>query len=255
MNRTPPLDVRRQLRREIGFGCPVEGCGNPFLEWHHFDPPWSEEEHHRPNGMIALCAEHHAKADVGTFTKDQLRELKQRATENAQKVSARFDWLRHDLLAVVGGNFYHETPIIFRYRDNPVIWFTRDDRGHLLLNVKMMSTAREPRLVIEEHGWILRGSPQDVECPPSGRLLSVRYPNGDAVRVEFYEVDNAVGITMRFPDARPSNWKLQWPLTAVEVHYEIGGTGLRFGPRETTLPGLKMINGFFSHCGCGIQLN
>ncbi len=255
MNRTPPLDVRRQLRREVGFGCPVEGCANPFLEWHHFDPPWSEEEHHRSNGMIALCAEHHAKADAGAFTKAQLEELKRKAAENAQAVSARFDWLRHDLLAVVGGNFYHETPVIFRYRDKPIIWFTRDDQGHLLLNVQMMSTTREPRLIIEEHGWILRGTPQDVECPPSGRLLHVRYPNGDAVRVEFYEVIDIGEMTKRFPGAHAEQWGLQWPMTAVEVQYEIGGTGLRFGPKETTLPGVRMVNNFSSRCGCGIQLN
>jgi hypothetical protein len=239
----------------VGFGCPVEGCANPFLEWHHFDPPWSEEEHHRSIGMIALCAEHHAKADAGAFTKGQLEELKRKAAANAQAVSARFDWLRHDLLAVVGGNFYHETPVIFRYRDKSIIWFTRDDQGHLLLNVQMMSTTREPRLIIEEHGWILRGTPQDVECPPSGRLLNVRYPNGDAVRVEFYEVNDSEDMTKRFPGARAEQWGLKWPLTAVEVQYDIGGTGLRFGPRETTLPGVRMVNNFSSRCGCGIQLN
>ena len=39
MNRTPPKKVIQTLRQEVGFGCPIPNCGNPYLEWHHFDPP------------------------------------------------------------------------------------------------------------------------------------------------------------------------------------------------------------------------
>src|SRR3990172_955656 len=101
MDRTPPPDVRRELRREIGFGCAFPGCGNPYLYWHHFDPPWRKLQHHNPSGMIALCGEHHAKADVGAFTREQLREFKRGAIERAEEVKGRFDWMRHSLLAVV----------------------------------------------------------------------------------------------------------------------------------------------------------
>lgn len=52
MNRTPPEPVREILRKEVNFGCPIEGCGSPYLEYHHFDPPWHEREHHDPQGMI-----------------------------------------------------------------------------------------------------------------------------------------------------------------------------------------------------------
>jgi hypothetical protein len=59
--------IRMALAEEVGFGCPVEGCGSPYLSWHHFDPPWSERQQHEPQGMIALCRTHHDMADVGTF--------------------------------------------------------------------------------------------------------------------------------------------------------------------------------------------
>lgn len=64
MARNPPKSVLAELRKEVGFGCPVEGCGNPYLTWHHFDPPWSERHHHEPQGIIALCPEHHNAADA-----------------------------------------------------------------------------------------------------------------------------------------------------------------------------------------------
>jgi hypothetical protein len=45
--------------------------------------------------MVALCREHHDKADAGAFTRDQLRQLK---TKRAHRVTGRFDWMRQDLL-------------------------------------------------------------------------------------------------------------------------------------------------------------
>lgn len=90
MNRTPPARIRERLRREVGFGCPVKGCGSPYLTWHHFDPPWSKHEHHEPNGMIALCREHHDQADAGAFTKDQLRAFKVATSDREKGVQGRF---------------------------------------------------------------------------------------------------------------------------------------------------------------------
>lgn len=112
VNRTPPIEVRRELRNEVGFGYPFPDCGNPYLYWHHFDPPWNVQQHHDSAGMIALCAMHHAKADSGTFTTDQLRSFKKEGSVRSVEIRGRFDWMRRDLLAVVGGNFYLETPVI-----------------------------------------------------------------------------------------------------------------------------------------------
>lgn len=100
MNRDPLTDVKRILRKEVGFGCPVEGCGNPYLTWHHFDPTWSEKQHHDPKGMIALCREHHDKADAGAYTREQLHELKK--NPRTKDVVGKFDWMRNKLMLVAG---------------------------------------------------------------------------------------------------------------------------------------------------------
>ena len=256
MNRTPPPEVRRLLRREVGFGCPVPDCGNPYLYWHHFDPPWREREHHDSPGMIALCGEHHPKADAGAFTKDQLREFKLRAAERAHEIRGRFDWMRHSLLAVVGGNFYYETLVIFQFRGEPAIWFNRDEDGYLLLNVRMLTAAGQPRMRIEDNFWINRGEPEDLECPPSGKLLRVKYSNGDALRIEFLILGSAAAASLRYAEARPEGWGVSFPITAVEVHEKVGGAHIEFGPRETTLPGQNVIrNCFIRGSQVGIALS
>src|SRR5690348_4262835 len=89
-SRRPPAAVQRVLRQEVGYGCPadVDGvpCGNPYLEWAHFDPPWNVKHHHNPEGMIALCHEHHTKFDAGALSLDQWKELKRTAPDRSKLV-------------------------------------------------------------------------------------------------------------------------------------------------------------------------
>src|SRR5688500_18672588 len=79
-SRDPGERIKRMLRTEVNFGCPVRssqgGCGSPLLVFHHFDPPWRGHHVHNPDGMIALCLEHHAQADAGLWTNEQLRNFK-----------------------------------------------------------------------------------------------------------------------------------------------------------------------------------
>lgn len=160
---------KKILREEVGFGCPVPKCGQPYLEWHHFDPPWSVKNHHDPKGMIALCREHHIQADNGAFTLNQLHEFKKAGMSNWKQVSGKFNWMRNRLLAVVGGNFYYETPVLFAYKQRPVIWFERDENNYLLLNLRMLATGNEPRAYIRNNEWFNVGGEEDMECPPSAK--------------------------------------------------------------------------------------
>ena len=97
-----PKKVKEILREEVGFGCPVKDCGNPYLEYHHFDPPIHIGPHNDPKGMIALCAQHHKKADGNAYTVEQLHDFKMNRVHSKQ-VRGNLDWLRRDLLSIVGG--------------------------------------------------------------------------------------------------------------------------------------------------------
>ncbi len=231
MSREPPAKVLRQLRREVGYGCPVEGCRSPYLSWHHFDPPWAEGESHNPEGMIALCREHHDKADVGAFTNAQLRELKSKYA--SAPVSGRFDWMREGPMLVVAGTTFHlDQMVVLSYRGQPVIWLSRNDDGLLALNLGMLSQSAEPRLCLRENFWIAAGEPESFVSPPSGKHISAKYSNGDFVSITFHNVtwDQAVS---RWPKiaSRAEAWGASFPLTAVEIEFQIGGVpiGCRSG--------------------------
>jgi hypothetical protein len=199
--------------------------------------------------MVALCGEHHKKADAGTYTAEQLRAFK---GNRAALVGGRFDWMRNDLLVVVGGNFYYETPIAVQFRQQPVVWLSRDDEGYLLLNVSMLTTAQEPRATMQDNFWIALGAPTDLDCPPSGKRLKVTYDNGDRLGIEFFALGSADEVHERYRDAQATRWGISFPITAVEVQMKVGGTDVEFGPRSTKLGGVQMTNCFMSHCGAGV---
>lgn len=245
--------------------------------WHHFDPPWSVTQHHDPSGMVALCRDHHPEADTGAFTAEQLRAFKHSGRDSTTPLVGRFNWMRHDLLAVVGGNFYLRTPIILRVREQPLIWFTRDHQGHLLLNVLMPTATAEPRLVIEENFWLTEGTEEaDIECPPSGKTLRASYGNGDQLRIQFREITTEEEFDRRYPPPKiPRAAESPWerteyqlppnseglgqaggavPVTSVEVELRAPGTELDFGPRVTKAGGVTLAGGWVSDCSVALQI-
>ena len=80
-SRKIPTPIMKQLRKEVNFGCPIKNCGSPFLTYHHFEPTFRElkdmdNPSHRPQGIIALCHLHADQADGGSWTNNQLTEMK-----------------------------------------------------------------------------------------------------------------------------------------------------------------------------------
>jgi len=255
MNRTPPIDVVRELRNEVGFGCPVGECANPYLEWHHFDPPWHIENHHNPEGMIALCTHHHKKADGGAYTNDQLNAFKNNKA-HAEKVKGQFDWLRNDLLAVVGRICYYETLKVLQIDGNDIVWFKRDEEGYLRLNIKMLSILPRERALIEDNIWTNIGDPKDINSPPQGKELRIDYENGDHLFVKFLIMKTAAQAYKKYKnDALLDNEDIKFPITVVEVNYVIGGTGIEFRPSGTSIQTNSFKGGFISHCGTGMSIN
>ncbi len=250
-----PPQVKLTLRAEVGFGCPVGGCGNPYLEYHHFDPPISVRAHNEPQGMIALCAQHHKKADGGAFTNEQLHALKADKA-HAESVKGSLDWLRYELLAVVGGNYYHETPRVIVIDDVEVVSLKRDDEGYLRLSVNFLSLEPADRITIDRNSWRGIGNPIDLRCPPQGKELEVKYDNGDYLYLRFFELNSAEEAFKKYNHpAFLSEEFVHYPITALEVNLRIGGTTIELSPKGTTYGNGGFSGGFFSCCGGGINLS
>ncbi len=171
---TPPAEVRKILRQEVNFGCPV--CGSPFLTWHHFDPPKRVSPHYRPEGMVALCLQHHKEADAGAYTIPQLKALKRYPYLRNAKLTAKFNWRRQLILLEVGSNYYISPNHILRIADKDVIWISHDSFGLQAVSLNLRTANGDSILKMEANDWVLLGEVEDVECPPSANVLLIRVP-------------------------------------------------------------------------------
>jgi hypothetical protein len=145
--------------------------------------------------------------------------------------------------------------------DDPVVWFNRDAKGRFLLNVAMPSVGSEPRLAMQDNFWMETGdSVSALVCPPSGKLLSVEYANGDKIRIEFFNVADSEALSKRYRNAEGARRDLEaqgdFPLTAVEMQMRIvdpqHGPVLDFDAQETRI-GPSTIRGFYTR-GAGVAL-
>lgn len=260
LSRTPPADVRRQLRAEVGFGCPVPGCRSPFLQYHHFDPPWREKQHHS-DGMIPLCPTHHSQAD--DWQVDVVRKLKSDASSSRHPAEGKFEWLRKELMIVTGGMMAIGTDVVVQFRGENCVWFNRDDQGMALLNVKMLThrSLVDERMRIEDADFTVRGAPEDFECRPNGRYLNVRYDNGDWLRIEFHPIASLDAARRRYSAFAKSLSRLgldvadRFPLASVEISLDVGSSDShKLGRDKLTWPGATFAGGVTVDCGVALSL-
>jgi hypothetical protein len=186
MNRTPPAEVRRALRKEVGFGCPVPGCRQALLTWHHFDPPWSVEQHHRPDGMIALCRPHHDAADHGTFSRDELRTFK-RSTSVGLPAIAVAPWSKREFLVRLGGCYSGGQLVAVTLSGHRAIWFHRADDGLLLLSFQLQDSEGSLIAVMEDNMFEA----------DSRRLFDLEV-NTSATRLKFWLAQRKIGLDLSF---------------------------------------------------------
>jgi hypothetical protein len=240
-NRTPRKEIRQKLRQEVGFGCPIPGCGVPYLTWHHFDPPWRILKHENPSGIIPLCRIHHDMADAGTWTKGQLHTFKRSARQERGHVKGRFQWMNQQLLGVLGGNFAYECPTLLYCCKQPVIWFNRNHDGFLLVNLAMPRTEVEVVPILENNDWVVSTEVEDIESPPNGRILSVKYPNGDKLKIEFKPIETNQEAVKRYPDGTRYLAQLEYPLVGVEFEMKVAALDIDIGPTQMRLPNATTV--------------
>lgn len=171
--RIPPTEIRRKLRKEIGFGCPIQGCRSPFLEYHHFNPPWHEGHTHNVEGMIALCPSHHVMADRGTWTNEELEKLKVQNT--IVPVNGKLHWNLKDSVVNAGSNFLiaHDH-LSLRILGNEIFGLSENKNGQITLNALLWDKSGEIIIQIINNDIIVAPDKiNDFVCNVSGNKIRI----------------------------------------------------------------------------------
>jgi hypothetical protein len=262
-----PDRVKKLLRAEVGFGCPVENCGSPYLTYHHFDPPRRVREHNEPAGMVALCRKHHDDAEGGAFTTEQLRAMKIEGASRNERIKGQFLWRRQQLLIHCGAALTFEAPIALAFNGIPVVSLTRDETNNLSLSVNMVTTSILPRLRLFENDWVSTGNPTDLEAPPYGRKLRARYPNGDEIRIEFKTVHDPDELATAVPGVAgvrdwaadlardsPDSQQLTFPVALADIALELPDVGLSVSSSGISTPMFQMGATLGTYGMCAVSL-
>ncbi|MER8571483.1 hypothetical protein NKH19_10555 [Mesorhizobium sp. M1338] len=249
ISRTPPVDVRRRLRAEVGFGCPM--CGSPHLEYHHFNPTWAEQNHHDQQGMIALCAEHHAAADSGAFTNDQLTSLKR---PNHTFVQSSFQWRRKHTIFVCGGTYAYQCDSMLRVGGIDVIYFEKDEFGCDTLSLNIYDVCMNRIFEMRMNDWTAKINVDDIETPPAARTLL------------FKSTIHQVNVKIEFKDRKSlstedENISAEFGIPAEENVVFCFFTGdmpapvpVKFNDRNIQVGGMILEGNRMAGCGVGIQV-
>ena len=189
------------------FGCPIEDCGSPYLSYHHFDPPWHIENHHRPEGMIALCLEHHKQADYGAFTDDQLKELKKNPfLSSSDSVNGQINWKRENLIFLIGGNVFIGAQNIYLNKQEQLLWLTTDKNDNSLLNLDIKSEKGELIFSMRDNDWLIMSNFDNIESIPSGkRLFFENAAENLKIDIEFNNYSK-VDFQKKYEKDIPSQW-------------------------------------------------
>lgn len=176
---------RRRLRKEVGFGCPVEGCRVPFLEYHHFDPPYNEGKMHNEDGMIALCPIHHRQADQHAWSMEDLHNMK-RASQR-EKPKGKLGWSIDEGIVISGGNYFFSPSLTMRIKGKELFKLEQDHKGKILVNVLLWNNQKEIVAEIKNNDMLINHMRvEDIDCLASGKEIHFKAPdNSNHVRIRF----------------------------------------------------------------------
>jgi len=246
MNRYPPIAVIRNLRTESNFKCSVPNCDIPYLEYHHFDPPWYILNHHNPNGMISLCPQHHRQADAHAWTTEQLIEFKTRnqSEEIEDVIKGKFNYLRNQFLLYAGGNyFFNNSKAEIVLRNHPIVWFEINENGLKQLNIILFNEKGEIYFHIENNSWKVKNNIKDLECPPNGKILRVDFDNGNYIKIEFIELDTIEKLGKNINHPHMELFLNILPITLLKINLKMIEFKIDFQSN-------KIINGNHTNINC-----
>ncbi|MEJ5143926.1 hypothetical protein [Sphingobacterium sp. MYb388] len=252
-----PTHVKKAIRKTDGFVCAHPQCDVPYLEYHHFDPPWHVENHNNPAGIIAFCGYHHNFADGGMYSTEQMKQWKLEAQKKNQDISSNLNWMKNQVATVFGGLFSIGNKYELVINNNPVFWVKYID-GYACLNIELKDPDGNLLIKMVDNDWeVKHESVTDIECIPSGKRIVILFKNGDFLTLKFKEYKDLTEFLKENPSFVYQKGIIDnfFPIAIVNVEARLFNNRIVFdkynlmAPRLRVVGGLSMYNG-----GAGISL-
>lgn len=223
--------LRREVRKEAYFGCCI--CGSPIIEYHHIEP-FSKVKEHKKDNLIALCPEHHHRADRKEIPKERILKFKETPV-NKEKPTVSKDFFLsnyYDMRTRVGSVVYIRTPNIIVVDDFPLITVKPDEDGNALFSATFFDEDENILAKIIDNEWTayIQKELWDIAYSPGHLKINL------AARNIFLELKLLNGNIDLRGDLYYNNQKI------------------RLLPNETRLETAMISGGTVIECGTGIYI-
>lgn len=192
LQRNIPDSVARQIRQRCGFGCVI--CGDPFIYYHHFDPPFNQAREHRAEGITILCGNHHREADHGRRSIESIkaRDADPECRRRGHTVAV-LDGSTGPLKFIMGSAVF-DTPVILMYETIELISFRPPETNEApwRLSARIFDRIGRELLRITDNEWRIDTNRYDVTA--EGKVIEVRQRKGDVVLAMDLVVDGLIHI-------------------------------------------------------------
>jgi hypothetical protein len=196
LKRYIPKPKRRSIRQRCGFGCVV--CGDPFILYHHFDPPFAEAHEHRAEGITLLCERCHGDETHHRLAPDCVRQ------NNANPYCICAGHTRHCLvrssistgkpLTFKIGSATFDTRVVLMYEWEELISFKPPEAENApwRLSAKISDLNGRELLKIVDNEWRIGIERYDITT--CGETIEVREARGKVILVMQVTMDDLVHI-------------------------------------------------------------
>jgi len=249
-----PKKVKKLIRSKDGFVCAYPGCNSPFLEYHHFDPPWNVENHNNPDGIIALCPTHHGHADGGMFSKEELKEWKEKMKLiKSSEIGSRLPWIKNKIGVILGGNLCVHNKYELMINNSPVIWFNKI-HDYSYLNINLTDENGNTLIKMEDNDWEVKNELiLDLECSPYGKEINISFKNGDFLNLRFVSYEHEEKFISSYK-AFSHGLQEFFPLSIVEINANLFNGSIKL-KNEMKIDNSKLKGVVSAYNTCGISIN
>jgi hypothetical protein len=109
-----------------------------------------------------MCWGHHAQADGGAWSHDELQAMKHRQPDVA--AAGEFGYRLDQLIRRGGGLMGVRTPVLLEIAGRNVIWLSNDEHGRQLLNLDVWGLSGELSFAMRDNEWVVVAPIDDLEC-------------------------------------------------------------------------------------------
>lgn len=170
-----PANVALQLRQEAFFGCCH--CGTCIVDYHHIIT-WAEEQHFRPEDMIALCSTHHDI--VAAWPKEEQYKLKYNPHNKRHGFfSGQMYCFSKKLLYKIGPHQAKNTTHVLKIDNEQLLSFHLEE-NQIKISAKIYDKNNNVIFEIKKNEWI-NGNKKLWDFIQRPKRLKVRSKTGKVV--------------------------------------------------------------------------